>query len=106
MFGFQKLFRKFSRKGIHLLSMNGFVGNNLDLSKVDLSLILPTYSSPLSEAREQSSSDKVASEQQNQQDKKKLLKFPKVSLPPSPEAKESESRRKRDPGNEVVIRTR
>ena len=82
--------------------MNGFVGNNLDLSKVDLSLILPTYSSPLSEAREQSSSDKVASEQQNQQDKKKLLKFPKVSLPPSPEAKESESRRKRDPGNEVA----
>lgn len=34
MFGFRKLLRTFSRKGIHLLSLNGFV-----LSQVDLSLI-------------------------------------------------------------------
>ena len=40
MSGFHKLLRTFSRKGIHLLSVNGFVSNNLDLSQVDLSLIL------------------------------------------------------------------
>ena len=28
------------KKGIHLLSVSGFVGNNLDLSHVDLSLIV------------------------------------------------------------------
>jgi len=29
MFGFHKVLRTFSRKGIHLFSVNGFVGKNI-----------------------------------------------------------------------------
>ena len=48
MLGFHKLLRTFSRKGIHLFSVDGFVGNNLLLLQVHLCF---AYSSPSSEAR-------------------------------------------------------